>query len=209
MVFVEYRDSISAHHLLQSQLDCSLQVHLAVDLRVFDELNEHFGICVGLIAAFIVYVMLNKKADERYQAYAEAEAYLINHAVALPFGSDTAGLNKAVQEQAKKGIFNIPDNMLSEQIVYTHLIYKHYGLQSPVEDVLNAKQKISAEQQKSLEQAVKTAGQDGAGVKKIAASIAAKSGKKLGRYSAYDHASKSLKNAYITNLKQVRELNHR
>ena len=31
------------------------------------------------------------KADERYQAYAEAEAYLINHAVALPFGSDTAG----------------------------------------------------------------------------------------------------------------------
>ncbi len=29
--------------------------------------------------------------EERYQAYAEAEAYLINHAVALPFGSDTAG----------------------------------------------------------------------------------------------------------------------
>ena len=27
----------------------------------------------------------------RYQAYAEAEAYLINHAIALPFGSDTAG----------------------------------------------------------------------------------------------------------------------
>ena len=47
MVFVEYRDSISAHHLLQSQLDGSFQVHLAVDLRVFDELNEHFGICVG------------------------------------------------------------------------------------------------------------------------------------------------------------------
>ena len=29
--------------------------------------------------------------EERYQAYAEAEAYLINHAIALPFGSDTAG----------------------------------------------------------------------------------------------------------------------
>ena len=28
---------------------------------------------------------------ERYQAYAEAEAYLLAHAVALPFGSDTAG----------------------------------------------------------------------------------------------------------------------
>ena len=31
------------------------------------------------------------QAEERYQAYADAEAYLINHAVALPFGSDTAG----------------------------------------------------------------------------------------------------------------------
>ncbi|MBO4884149.1 MAG: peptide ABC transporter substrate-binding protein [Clostridia bacterium] len=29
--------------------------------------------------------------EARYQAYATAEAYLINHAVALPFGSDTAG----------------------------------------------------------------------------------------------------------------------
>ena len=29
--------------------------------------------------------------EERYQAYAEAEAYLINHAVALPFGSDNGG----------------------------------------------------------------------------------------------------------------------
>jgi oligopeptide transport system substrate-binding protein len=27
----------------------------------------------------------------RYQAYAVAEAYLLNHAVAIPFGSDTAG----------------------------------------------------------------------------------------------------------------------
>ncbi|MBR6355982.1 MAG: hypothetical protein IKR92_03910 [Alphaproteobacteria bacterium] len=132
-----------------------------------------------------------------------------NEILADLFGADTAGLNKAVQEQAKKGIFNIPDNMLSEQIVYTHLIYKAYGLQSPVEYVLNAKQKISAEQQKTLDQAVKTAGQNGLGVKKIAASIAAKSGKKLGRYSAYDHASKKLQTAYITNLKQVRELNHR
>ena len=29
--------------------------------------------------------------EARYQAYAEAEAYLLNHAVAIPFGSDTAG----------------------------------------------------------------------------------------------------------------------
>lgn len=31
------------------------------------------------------------EAEARYQAYAEAEAYLINHAVVIPFGSDTAG----------------------------------------------------------------------------------------------------------------------
>jgi len=33
--------------------------------------------------------------EARYQAYAEAEAYLINHAIALPFGSDTAGYTAA------------------------------------------------------------------------------------------------------------------
>ena len=30
-------------------------------------------------------------AEARYQAYAAAEAYLISHAIAIPFGSDTAG----------------------------------------------------------------------------------------------------------------------
>ena len=35
--------------------------------------------------------MSTTEAEARYLAYAEAEAYLLNHAVALPFGSDTAG----------------------------------------------------------------------------------------------------------------------
>lgn len=122
---------------------------------------------------------------------------------------DAAALNNTVKAQARKGIFNIAENGSSEQLVYTHLIYKAYGLHSPLEDALNATHKISAAQQESLDQAVKTAGQNGLGVKKIALQQARKHGKKLSRRSAFDNASEALQTTYLANLRQVRELNQR
>lgn len=122
---------------------------------------------------------------------------------------NAAKLNETLKAQAAKGIYTLPQNTSSEQLVYTHLIYKAYGLPSPIETALNASQKISAQQQANIEQAVKTAGKNGLGVKKQAQKIVAKSGKKLINKSAYNMASNNLKQKYITNLKQVRQLNNR
>ena len=44
MILVEHGDSIGADHLLERQLDGGLEVHVAVDLGIFDELDQHLGI---------------------------------------------------------------------------------------------------------------------------------------------------------------------
>ncbi|MBR1825257.1 MAG: hypothetical protein IJ770_01570 [Alphaproteobacteria bacterium] len=108
--------------------------------------------------------------------------------------------------QADKNIFKMPENTLSEQLVYTHLMYKAYGLGSPIDVILSAKQTISAQQQKDIETAVATAGQNGLGVKEIAQNLAAARGKPLGRHSAYNHASPQQRKMFVSNLKQVRAL---
>lgn len=49
----------------------------------------------GTLAYFNLLAIANNSStadpEARYQAYAVAEAYLLNHAIAIPFGSDTAG----------------------------------------------------------------------------------------------------------------------
>lgn len=118
-------------------------------------------------------------------------------------------MKKSLQAKANQGLFRMPQNILVEQMVYTHLIYKAYGLPSPIDNALTATQKVPSAQQLEIEQAVETAGQNGMGVKKIAATQAAKSGKQLNHRSAYDRASKKLQKSFITNLKQVRQLHQR
>lgn len=132
-----------------------------------------------------------------------------NEMLANMLKTDAVQLNNIMQSQAAKGIFSIPQNATSEQLVYTHLIYKAYGLPSPFDNVLTAKQKVSAQQQNEIVTAVKTAGNNGLGVKKLAQKIAAKSGKKLNKKSAFNMASKKQQQTYISNLKQIRQLNHR
>lgn len=132
-----------------------------------------------------------------------------NEMLANMLKTDAVQLNNIIQSQAAKGIFSIPQNATSEQMVYTHLIYKAYGLPSPFDNVLTAKQKVSAQQQNEIVTAVKTAGNNGLGVKKLAQKIAAKSGKKLNKKSAFNMASKKQQQTYISNLKQIRQLNHR
>ena len=130
-----------------------------------------------------------------------------NDIIASSLNLDAAALQNTLQQQAEKGIFSMPENTNDAQIIYTHLMYKAYGLESPIDAALNGTQKISVQQQKDIEQAIQTAGHNGIGVKKIAQKIAAKHGRKLGRYSAYDHASKQKQKMYVTNLKQIRALN--
>lgn len=121
---------------------------------------------------------------------------------------NASNLNEIIQQQVRKKIVDLPANTISEQLVYTHLIYKAYGLPSPIDAALNATQKLSNAQQKDIEKAVQTVGKNGVGVKKIALLYSQKRGVHLNRKSAFDRAAKKQQVQFIKNLKQVRALNH-
>ena len=48
MFFIQDSDRVRADHLLQCQLHGRLQVHMLVHLRIFDQLNQHLGVRIGL-----------------------------------------------------------------------------------------------------------------------------------------------------------------
>ncbi len=125
-----------------------------------------------------------------------------NEMQAADAGINLQDLYKKVAEQQKAGIFVMPEGASIERFVYTHLMYKAYGLNSPMDAVIEGQHKLTAYQQLAINEAVKTAGENGVGVKRLAASH----GRKLGKHSAYDRASKDLKQKFITNLQAVRNL---
>ena len=47
MGLIEDSDGIGADDLLEGQLDSRLEVHMLVNLRIFNELHEHLGIRIG------------------------------------------------------------------------------------------------------------------------------------------------------------------
>ena len=129
-----------------------------------------------------------------------------NQLQANDMGVDLQQLYNKVSEQQSKGIFQMPENISVERFAYTHLIYKAYGMVSPLEQALNGDKALSAAQQKQISEAINIAGENGYGVKRLAQSIAAKHGRKLGNHSAFRDASKKMQTQYVSNLKQVRDL---
>lgn len=121
-------------------------------------------------------------------------------------GVDLQELYGQVSAQAGKGVFQMPENVSVERFAYTHLMYKAYGLASPLEQAINGDKALSAEQQQQIAEAINTAGENGYGVKKLAQSIAAKHGRNLSNHSALRNAPKHLQAKYVSNLKQVRDL---
>lgn len=132
-----------------------------------------------------------------------------NEIQAADAGIDLQGLYEKIAEQQKAGIFVMPEGTSVERFAYTHLMYKAYGLNSPLDAVVNGMQRLSADQQAAVEEAVKTAGENGVGVKKIAALQSKRMGRALGNHSAYDMASKDLKQKYINSVRAVKNLQQR
>lgn len=104
-----------------------------------------------------------------------------------------------VEEQINKGIFTLPANMGKEQVAYIDAMYKAYGLKSPVAYAINAKQKLSQEQQNQL---IKDLTVTDSEIKKQAKSIHGK----LSNHSSFNKAGLDLQKRHITNLKQLRDL---
>ena len=122
-------------------------------------------------------------------------------------GIDLQAMYKNIEAQQEAGIFVMPENISVERFAFTHLMYKAHGLNSPLEAAINGKQKISAEQQKAIAEAIQIADTNGAGVKRLAFSISKRMGRELSNHSAYDHASKEMKQQYINNIRAVKSLN--
>ena len=122
---------------------------------------------------------------------------------------DLNDLYKKIENKQQAGIFTMPENVSVERFAYTHLMYKAHGLNSPLDAVVNGMQRLSAEQQAAVEEAIKIAGENGVGVKKIAALQSKRIGRALGNHSAYDMASKDLKQKYINSVHAVKNLQQR
>lgn len=118
-------------------------------------------------------------------------------------------LHKQITAQAQAGIFTMPKDISVERFAYTHIMYKAYGLQSPLDAAINSQTKITAEQQRAVEEAIKLADKDGKGVRRLAAMESKRMGRKLGSYSAYDHASKQAQHNYVAAVNSVKQLNQR
>ena len=118
-------------------------------------------------------------------------------------------LQKQITAQAKAGIFTMPENISVERFAYTHIMYKAYGLQSPLDAAINSQTKITTEQQRAVEEAIKIADKDGKGVRRLAAMESKRMGRKLGSYSAYDHASKQVQHNYVAAVNSVKQMNQR
>ncbi|MBQ9271766.1 MAG: hypothetical protein IJ218_05850 [Alphaproteobacteria bacterium] len=148
--------------------------------------------------------MKNKQANEQkiWDNFYQTK----NEIIASSLHLDANKLKLSIIKQVNKGIFDMPKNTTETQLVYTHLLYKAYGLKSPLKDIFTATDKISAQEQEAVNIAVATAGKNGLGVKKIAQQQAAKYGKKLSTHSAFDNAPKVQQQQFITDLKQIKEL---
>ena len=126
--------------------------------------------------------------------------------------ADKVGVNlestkKKVEAQEAAGIFTMPEGISVERFVYTHVMYKKYGLESPLEIAINGKQKLSDEQQRAIQEAINVAGENGAGVKMIAAKKSKQMGRKLNNHSDFDNASPEMKQKYINAVRQAKALN--
>ena len=122
-------------------------------------------------------------------------------------GIDLASTKKQIEAQVNAGIFTMPEGVSVERFIYTHVMYKKYCLESPLEAAINGKQKLSDKQQLAIQEAINLAGENGAGVQEIAAKASKKMGRKLNNHSDFDNASPEMKQKYINAVRQAKALN--
>jgi hypothetical protein len=128
--------------------------------------------------------------------------YYDNTIEILSSAKEKSKLYAQIENQLKKGIFTLPENVSKERLAYTYLIYRAYSVKSSLERAINGKEKLNNEMQSQIVQDIEAAGSKGNGVKQIAA----KQGKKLTSYSRYDKAGSRLQQKHISNLKELRQL---
>ena len=112
-----------------------------------------------------------------------------------------ADLCAQVQSQINSGIFAAPNGMSAERIAHAMTMSRIYEGKSVILDALNAKTKLTSAQQAAFNQHIAEIGDMGRGIQQR---MAAKHN--LSHHSKYDTASKTLKNAHIKNLKQLKQL---
>ena len=112
---------------------------------------------------------------------------------------DKEKLYAQINNQIKKGIFTLPEGITAEKLALNYVMFKAYGLNSSIDIALKANTKLSVNAQHLLNH--------DAGIKQTEIkNIAKKKYGRLSSYSAYDHASKDLRNKHVTNLKELRKI---
>lgn len=107
-----------------------------------------------------------------------------------------------IDEQLKKGIFELKDGISKERIAYCYYIYKEYGVNSSIKNVIFADKKVDSSTLELFYDDIMSAGEKGLGVKEKAQKI---KGNKLTNYSKSDRASHELKKKSIKNLKELHD----
>lgn len=107
-----------------------------------------------------------------------------------------------IDEQLKKGIFELKDGISKERIAYCYYIYKEYGVNSSIKNVIFADKKVDSKTMQQFYDDIMSAGEKGLGVKEKAQKI---KGNKLTNYSKLDRASSNLKMKSVKNLKELRD----
>ena len=128
-----------------------------------------------------------------------------NELRAAALNVDLQGLYAQIDNQQAASIFQNPEKISTERLAYTHMIYLSYGLKSPLERAIFGTEKLTAEQQQQVFNAINTAGENGVGVQKLAMSLVRAHGAKVSTHSAFDAASKEMQAKYISAVKQVKK----
>lgn len=117
----------------------------------------------------------------------------------LTSAAQRQALYSKIDTQINGNIFKLPKHISKEQVAYVDVMYKAYGLKSPIENALTSKHKLSEAQQNQL---IKDLNIKDSEIKNKARTISGK----LGRHSSFDKANLNLQQQHLNNLRKLREL---